>query len=647
MRTLAFCLVIFVAACGSSGRNGGGGGGGADAPMGECTDGANQCSGNDFQTCVGGMWTTSVSCPTACDNTIGCVVCVPGTNTCDTMGNVATCDATGNPGATTMQCSGTTICEGGACIDACMSAATNRSYTGCEYWAVDLDNALEVADLESNAGTCDSSYPGSTTKTMMVCYNPNDPNAFFGFGGPATSGLCDPPNNTCPSGYSCTSESVCIYDAQHSPFGIVVSNPNAKDVMVTVTASDGTNFTSTVQANAVQALLPQSGHGIADQSMDGTESTKKAYKVTSTLPIVAYQFNPLDNANVFSNDASLLIPRTAWDIDYYGMSWPTADNRAGATPNLNDWYGYIAVVSYKDGTVVEVTPTAAIQASSTQTSIAAGTPTMFTLDAFQVLNLEAVGGGDLTGTLIHSMDGTTPIGVFGGNEAVTLAEPSPPSSCPGCSPCCADHFEEMMFPNSTWGKTFAITRSESRGTGESDYIRVMAQKAGTAVTFDPAPTSVVAGNCGNLGPGQFCDIRIQGNTGITATEPVLVGHMLESAIWSDGFFTQVGTEGDPSLAIAVPVEQYRTNYQVLIPNSYDMNYLSISAPATGAVFVDGTMQTLTSYASNTYRGAVVPVMAGAHKITCAGTCGVIVYGWSSAVSYMFAGGLDLKQIVIQ
>ena len=80
MRTLAFCLVICVAACGGSGRNGGGGGGGVDATP-ECTEGANQCMGNDFQTCVGGMWTTSVSCPNACDNTIGCVLCVPGTTT--------------------------------------------------------------------------------------------------------------------------------------------------------------------------------------------------------------------------------------------------------------------------------------------------------------------------------------------------------------------------------------------------------------------------------------------------------------------------------------------------------------------------------------------------------------------------------------
>src|SRR5690606_38495873 len=42
----------------------------------------------------------------------------------------------------------------------------------------------------------------------------------------------------------------------------------------------------------------------------GTHSalTRAAYRVRSSVPVVAYQFNPLDNVDVFSNDASLLKP---------------------------------------------------------------------------------------------------------------------------------------------------------------------------------------------------------------------------------------------------------------------------------------------------------------------------------------------------
>jgi hypothetical protein len=640
MRALALCCV-FVIACGPDHRNGG------DAQMGDCTNGANRCDGPNWETCQGGTWQIAVECPVACADGLGCVQCTPGSNTC-MNGDVYACDANGNPGGLVMQCTGTTICSNGGCVDACADAAANRSYVGCEYWAVDLDNALEVVDQQGSTYCDGTTVPGVVNKMMNVCFNasgsqqPCDQPPFFP--GPCiVAGTCDPPNNSCPSGYTCSSQPVCILDAEHSPFGIVVSNPQAKSVDVTVTAPDGTtNFVTTIAAGAVQALMPQD-HSIPDQSLLYTSKGKHAYKVTSTLPIVAYQFNPLDNVNVFSNDASLLIPRTAWDIDYYGMAWPTEDNRT-PPPGINDWYGYLAIVSYKDGTQVQVTPTVAVLAGPAQATIAAGAATTFTLNAYEVLNLEAAASGDLTGTLIHSTDGTTGIGVFGGHQAMFYAEANPPSSCPGCNPCCADHLEEMLFPNSTWGKTFAIARSKQR-TNEPDYIRVMAQKAGTVVTFNPTPSATVSGNCGSLGPGQYCDVKIQGDTAITATQPVLVGHYLESAIWSDGLFTTVGT-GDPSMAIAVPVEQYRMDYTILIPSSYDMNYLSISAPATGAVLVDNQMQTLTPF-GGTYRSTIVSVNAGQHKIQCPGTCGLMVYGYSNAVSYMFAGGLDLKQIVVQ
>jgi hypothetical protein len=643
MRALALCCV-FLVACGPSSRNNG------DAQGGECNNGDNRCNATNWETCVGGMWQIAVECPVACADGIGCVTCTPGSMTC-MNGDVYGCDANGNPSGLIQPCTGNQLCDTGVCVDACAAAALNRSYVGCEYWAVDLENALQIVDMQSSL-YCSSLFgpPGIQNVTMMMCYNASGTTHDNGCSGSscAEAGTCDPPNNSCPSGYTCSSQAVCILDAQHSPFAIVVSNPQAKSVDVTVTGPDGTtNFTTTIQAGAVQALMPQQ-HSIADQSLLQTGKQKKAYKVTSTLPIVAYQFNPLNNSNVFSNDASLLIPRTAWDIDYYGMAWPTADNRNPA-PGINDWYGYLAIVAYQDNTVVQFTPTAAVQASSTQASYPAGMQQTVTLNAYEVLNLESVGAGDLTGTLVHSMDGITPIGVFGGNVAADFGEGTPPDGTHTLGPCCADHLEEMLFPNSTWGKTFAIARSKQR-LNEPDYIRVMAQKTGTMVTFNPAPSSNVSGNCANLGPGQFCDVKIMGDTSITSTEPVLVGHYLESAIWQDPLFGDAvpatGTGGDPSMAIAVPVEQYRTDYAILIPQAYGMNYLSISAPASGAVLVDGNMQTMTSFAGS-YRSAIVTVTAGQHKIQCPGTCGVLVYGYDDAVSYMFAGGLDLKQIVVQ
>ncbi|MBV8755962.1 MAG: IgGFc-binding protein [Deltaproteobacteria bacterium] len=627
--------VFILAACGPSHRNPGGG---DDAPASACTpDGAHRCEGATYETCEGGIWTSTADCPTGCVDSIGCVACNPGSTFCKD-GNVWTCDASGNPGSMTQACTGAQVCQDGVCVDACADAAMNRSYVGCEYVAVDLDNALEV-EGESQAPFGCALFQNTTQKTLNVCYNAS--------GAPTVAGLCDPPATmggaaTCPATYTCQSKAVCILDAQHSPFAVVVSNPQSRDVHVTVTGPGGQMIMKTVAAGQVQAILPQAMNAIPDASVDGSFKGKAAYKVVSDLPIVAYQFNPLDNSNVFSNDASLLIPRTAFDIDYYTMAYPTLDRRTPA-PGSNPYYGYLTVVAWADNTQIQVTPTAPTTASATNTTLAAGTPAQFTLNAFEVLQLEASGTGDLTGTHVTSTN-MMPFGMFAGHEATVFGESTPPDSTHTSGPCCADHLEEMMFPSSTWGKTFAISRSQQR-TNEPDMLRIMAQKPNTTVTFTPAPAS---GTCGTLGPGQFCEVKIQGDTEISASDPVLVGHYLEASIWQDALGgSSVGT-GDPSMAIAVPTEQFRTDYTILIPSQYAANYISIAAASTGGVTVDMAPATLMPFpGGGTHRAARIMVAAGQHTIHCADGCGVTVYGYDNAVSYMFAGGLDLKQIVIQ
>ncbi|MGN6104613.1 MAG: IgGFc-binding protein [Kofleriaceae bacterium] len=594
-----------------------------DAAEPACSTGNHRCNGSTYEVCNAGVWSTQDECPVACADGLGCVECQPGGNVCQD-GNVHACDASGHVGGQVTACTGSDLCSGGACVDACADAAMKRSYVGCEYWAVDLDNAVEVLGVQ---GSSACSTPGAKRVTRRACANS---------GLTAVAGLCDPPNEACPSGYTCQDTPICILDAQGSPFAVVVSNPQPRAVDVTVTAGTGQSFTQSVPAGQVAALLPQM-NGIPDQSVDGTGTESKAYKVVAQLPIVAYQFNPLDNVNVFSNDASLLIPRTAYDVEYHAMSWPTTDRR----PQNHAYHGYVSIVAHEDNTVIEVTPTAAVRASATQPAIAANTATQFTLAAHEVLTLQAAGSGDLTGTKVRSVNGTTTFGVFGGHEAMGFGEMSGPSGYPS-GPCCADHIEEMLFPTSTWGKTFAIARSQSRGTNEPDLLRIMAQKPNTQVTFDPPPI----GTCGTLQPGKFCQVKIQGDTAITSNEPILIGHYLESAIWQSLFGGSIG-EGDPDLALAVPTEQFRTEYTILVPNAYAKNFISIAAGPSGVVRVDGLAVQTTPFANGAYRSARQRVNAGQHKISCPDGCGVLVYGYADAVSYMFAGGLDLKQIVIE
>ncbi len=625
-------LVLVLIACGPANTKQHGGS--VDATN-DCTpEGSHRCNGATYETCFGGRWQTAVDCPSLCADGLGCVRCTPGSTFCQD-GDVWSCDGEGNPGMVAQACQGQNTCVDGYCVDACADAATSKSYLGCEYWAVDLDNAVEVLGLSN--GACTQGVP----LTMNVCYTM--------MGGGIVAGQCDPQGDgmaphTCPGSTTCQSRLVCARDAQHGPFAVVVSNPHARDVTVTVTGPGGEQIVRVVAAGQVIPILMQAGNAIPDQSMDGSGKARRAYRIVADLPIVAYQFNPLDNSDVFSNDASLLIPRTTFDADYTVMSWPTLDRR----PSRHPYYGYLAVVAWQDGTEVRIVPTADVKPSQSQAAIAAGATATFTLNAFEVLQLQAAPGAaaDLTGTRITSPNGKS-FGVFGGHEATSFGETAAPDNMHPNGPGFADHLEEMMFPNATWGVRFAITRSEKR-TNEPDYVRILAQKAGTSVTFTPPPAARVAGNCDALAPGQFCDVKIQGDTELVATEAILVGHYLQSSTWwNNAENNYIGT-GDPSMALAVPVEQFRKDYTILVPAQYQQNYVSIAAMATGGVAIDGTPVSLTPYpGGGTHRAARVPLAAGQHKVTCADGCGITVYGYSDGVSYMFAGGLDLKPIIIQ
>jgi hypothetical protein len=257
-------------------------------------------------------------------------------------------------------------------------------------------------------------------------------------------------------------------------------------------------------------------------------------------------------------------------------------------------------------------------------------------------------------------------GVFGGHEAQVLRDPYVASPNPQkypAGPLYADHLEEMLFPSSTWGKTFAIARTKPR-INETDTLRIVAQMPGTNVTFTPAlaappamPTATpgpVVGACPPLDPGQFCDVYIAGDAEISADKPILVGHMMEADNWVGNSGIIPGATGDPSMALATPTEQFRKEYTILVPSAYAENYVSIAAAATGGVTVQRILPnpmsipvTLAPFpGGGTHRAARVALAAGQYKITCADGCGIAVYGYSPQVSYMFAGGLDLKPIVI-
>jgi len=498
------------------------------------------------------------------------------------------------------------------------------------------------------------------------------------------------------------------YDAQDGPFAVIVSNLSDKSATVTITSK--TSGTQTQATQVANKEVPAGGLEIfsftQQQEPNGTNIGWNAYRIQSTSPIIAYQFNPLENVDVFSNDASLLLPSNTYGMEYIVIS---RSELIGGGPDVDPLFGNCQQVcaplegGYCDGngnclvpyrgtlTVMASTPdTAVVVRPTTRTLGGPGIPVMnpgqeysFTLQPYQTLNIKTdQDGGDLTGTIVTS---DKPIAVFGGHEAAVTSDR-----------CCADHLEQQMFPVQTWGKLYVAGKSMTRGI-ENDYWRIVASEDSTTVTFSPAVHGPAM-----LGRGQWLEITTTQDFVITADKPISVAQYLASsqeiveipfgaicntsADCAPGYqcelydvFTglylcfpptcvQEGSPagcpaghtcacfdfscgcqpiGDPALILSAPVEQYRDAYVFLSPTNYAEDYINIVAPTGTTVLVDGTALSgglFSPVAGSIYSVARLSVSDGVHRIEASEPVGVSVYGYDDDVSYGYTAGLSLSDL---
>jgi hypothetical protein len=609
-----------------------------------CTPSETMCSGDTLLTCdaQGATW-TEMTCPGSAGQCVdgACTGCDPGYTACVGKDQRVVCSADG----LTLT---TETCGGGFCADgACLECYPGTSQ--CEGSWVQTCNAMGEWELVQDCGA-----------TMGQC----------------SGGMCQ---SACGGSGKLSNEG-CDYwaidmdnegPAKDSPYAVIVSNLNSYSVSITVSsktsagAAPNTVASGTIQPGDVEVFqLPQ-------QNMGQSGLFWKALRLQSTGPIVAYQFNPLENVAVFSNDASLLLPSQT-----FGQEYVVVSREEIPASGLETYRGSIAIVATAEATTVTLTPSAPTQAGYGIPQLEAGETTQFVLEPYQVMNIQSdMLGADLTGSIVLA---DKPIGVFGGHEAAVSSDQ-----------CCADHLEQQLFPVDTWGKTYVASKSRARGI-EKDYWRIVAAYDGTSVTVSPSLPGVPSPI--SLNRGDFYEIKTDADFVIESTEPVMVAQTLASsqeiagpamcmtsAECAEGYscsfvspecmidtpyctttsdcphshscscgdlgFCTCEPIGDPALILAVPVEQYRSSYVFLTPTNYLDDYINIVAPQSATVILDG--QELGTYAfkalsGSSYKIARLSVSDGVHSVEANQPVGVIAYGYDDDVSYGYPAGLDLS-----
>jgi len=568
--------------------------------------------------------------------------CTPGAHACGAGDTVTVCRADGSGYDVVDTCSSPLHCSGGACADLCTAAVTSRSYVGCEYW------------------------PTPTTNSV----------------------------------------------APEFEFAVVVANPNVAPADVEVTRGGSPVANVTVAPDGIETIrLPWIDElkepGNVDPSTGAVDPRSAlaragAYRLRSSIPVTAYQFNPLEyridrdcadepeeevgdgRCFSYSNDASLLIPTHAMTGNYIVVARATMllhrylrddttrrvidDPATGQPIEISAASpGFAAIVGVSETPVevsVELRANVLAEQGGAFASFAAGSTARFTLSQGDVVQLSSAAPSsctpgdsdeqalsglncppltpcslvmdycsvgpeyDLTGSVISA---SGPVEVISGHQCAFV-----PYNRWAC-----DHLEETMFPLDTWGKDFVVAATQPLRS-EPNLVRVVSGADGNSITFDPPVHAPAV-----LNRGEMIEFEASEDFRVTGGDAIQVAQFLVGQEYAGFNPMPEEGQGDPSLSLAIPTEQFRSEYTFLAPVTYDSSFVTVIASGGQDVAVDGVAVTgWRPVGSTGMQTARVPIAGGTHHATSSRAFGIVVYGFGSYTSYMYPGGLDLELIFL-
>lgn len=371
-------------------------------------------------------------------------------------------------------------------------------------------------------------------------------------------------------------------------------------------------------------------------ALDGT-GVADAFRIMTDVPVVAFQIKPYGGGRSAMTGASLLLPTSAWGLEYVVAQAGGPDPQR---PSLN-------IVAREADTVVTITPSAAVEPGPGIVGGPAAQPFTITLGAGQHAQLTQA--AELTGSLVTA---SKPVGFMSGHECLYV-----PAGVQGC-----DHIEQMLPPVTALGARHAAVMYRPRLPAEgSTYWRIVGVVDGTQLTYSRdvgGPMTIGRGEAITFETGAPFVVASQ-----DAEHPFLLFTYMSS--WSS--HDEMAYWGDPDFVTSIPIAQYLRRYVFFADPTYpETNLVVVRRRAPDGAFKDvvldcagplGGWQPLAADLEYTRRdlttGNFAPVgdcSTGVHEIASDAPFGLWVWGWSSfptrtgAGSYGIPAGMDIKPL---
>jgi hypothetical protein len=490
-------------------------------------------------------------------------------------------------------------CAEGCSEDPCAEAVRTKQSVGCEYYATMMDSM--VGDV------CFAVFLANTSSShahLSVEYGGALPVATFtripeGYGPGLTYRPYDPDQGIAP-------DEVAI---------LFLSGPTG-------------NVTFPQVPCPIESALPSgvfftgTGYG-------------RSFRITTDVPVVAYQMNPYGGAGTSITGASLLLPTSVWDTNYVIAS---AFGDSGIGNSLN-------IIAQQNATRITIVPTRSVVGRNGIPASNANVPFDLLLDQGEHAQISQE---DLTGSILSS---DKPVGLMAGHQCMSIPD--------GVLAC--DHGEQMVPPIRALGSEYVGVMHRPRGS-EPAFWRVIGAADGTVLTWSSdvgGPNTLELGEVAVFATRDPFVVESQDEDHPFLLFSHMVGVNYELSIPNNA--------GDPDSVLSVPPAQYLSHYVFFTDPTYPETNLVVVRKRIDGRFADVDLDcsgSLTGWASvGDYEWTRADLMTGnfegvgncstgRHVIDSENPFGVWVWGWGSSlteaqttsVSYGYPAGMNVSHI---